>query len=48
MNTWLIFIVAIIAAKYTLDLVVSFLNLKALSPDLPSEFNDVLNQEKYR
>ncbi len=47
MNTWLIFIVAIIVARYTLDLIVSFLNLKALSPELPPEFKDVLDQEKY-
>jgi STE24 endopeptidase len=48
MNTWLIFILAIIFAKYSLDLVVSFLNLKALSPELPTEFKDVLDQKKYR
>jgi len=48
MNTWLIFIVAIIIAKYTLDLAVSFLNLKALSPNVPIEFKDVLDQEKYK
>ncbi len=48
MNGWLIFILVAIGAKYVLDLVVSLLNLKALSPQLPGEFRGVFNEEKYR
>lgn len=48
MNIWLIFILTVIVLKLTLDVVVSFLNLKALSPELPSEFKNVLDRQKYR
>ena len=42
------FILAIIIIHYILDIVVSLLNIKALSPHLPSEFSDVFDQEKYK
>lgn len=47
MNHWLVFILAVIACSYILELIVSFLNLKALSPELPEEFKDVFDREKY-
>ena len=48
MNSWLIFILIVIIIHYLLDTVVSLLNLRALSPDLPAEFEDIYDQEKYR
>jgi len=48
MNLWLIFILAVIIAHYLIGTVVSVLNLKALSPELPTEFEDTYDQEKYR
>lgn len=47
MFSWLLFILAVIILHYLLDIVVSTLNLKALSPDLPKEFEDVLDQNRY-
>lgn len=48
MNSWLVFILIVITAHYLLDTIVSLLNLKALSPNLPAEFEDTHDQEKYR
>lgn len=48
MNTWLIFILIVIIAHYLLDTIISVLNLKALSPELPDEFSDTFDQAKYR
>ncbi len=48
MNSWLIFILIVIVAHYLLDTIVSLLNLRALSPRLPAEFEDTYDQEKYR
>ena len=47
MNLWLIIILAAIGTNFLLTTVVSLLNLKALSPDLPEEFSDTYDQEKY-
>jgi STE24 endopeptidase len=47
LNIWLVFILIVIIAHYLLDTVVSRLNLKALSPNLPAEFEDTYDQEKY-
>ena len=47
MNGWLIFIIAVILLSYTLELLVSLLNLKALSPDLPGEFKDIYDRQRY-
>lgn len=48
MNTYAIIILATLLLSYILDLITELLNLKALRDDLPSEFNDVFDQEKYR
>jgi len=48
MNFWLLFIVAVIVISFLLDIVISLLNLKALSPDLPDEFSDIYDQDKYQ
>ena len=47
MNTWLILILIILIGNYLLDLIVSVLNLKALSPDLPDEFKDTFDKKEY-
>ncbi|MDW7772968.1 MAG: M48 family metallopeptidase [Desulfobulbaceae bacterium] len=47
MNGYLIFILAVILLSYVLDTVVSLLNLRALSPRLPTEFSDVFDEKKY-
>ncbi len=47
MNNWLIAILAILIGNYILELVVSEFNLKALSPNLPKEFESVFDKEKY-
>lgn len=47
MNFWLILIVCIICASYLLELVVSVLNVRALSPRLPAEFADTFDNEDY-
>ncbi len=48
MNTYAIIILATLLLSYILDLITELLNLKALRDDLPAEFNDVFDQEKYR
>lgn len=48
MNPWLLFILIVIIAHYLLDTIISGLNLKALSPELPDEFSDTFDQAKYR
>ncbi len=48
MNFWLFFVLAVIVLHYLLDTVISLLNIRALSPELPGEFADVYDQEKYR
>jgi len=48
MNSWLLFILAIIVLHYILDITVSSLNIKALSPELPDEFRDVFDHKSYR
>ena len=41
-------IIAFIAAKFLFAEFVDYLNLKALDPELPDEFKDVFDSEKYR
>jgi len=41
MNGYLIFIIAVLAGSYLLDTVLSILNLRSLSADLPAEFHDM-------
>ncbi len=48
MTFWLIFILTVIVLHYLLDVTVSVLNLKALSRDLPEEFQDIFDTRKYR
>ena len=48
MNPWLIFILVVIGGSFLLNTTISLLNLKALSPDLPEEFADTYDHEKYR
>lgn len=48
MNPWLIFILAVIAVNFILNSSISLLNLRALSPDLPKEFADTYDSDKYR
>ena len=48
MNTWLIIVLAIILFSYILETSLSVLNVKALSPDLPKEFETVYNQAEYQ
>lgn len=47
MNIWLLFILTVIIFSYLLELLVSTLNLKALSPILPQEFEDVFDGARY-
>lgn len=48
MNTWLIVVLCIILVSFTLELTVSYLNIGALTPDLPKEFKDVYNRDEYQ
>jgi STE24 endopeptidase len=48
MNWWLFFILAVIALHYLLDSFIALLNIRALSSELPDEFSDVYDLEKYR
>ncbi len=48
MNSWLIFILSIIVLHFLLDTVVSLLNIRALSPELPAEFSDIYDRDKYQ
>ena len=48
MNSWLVFILAVLVVHYLLDLGVSWLNIRVLSPDLPAEFSDIYDTQKYR
>ena len=47
MNIWLIIVLSIIILSFILEFIVSKLNLRALSPDLPKEFEDIYNGEEY-
>ncbi len=47
MNPWLVIILAIIILSYVLELLVSNLNIKALSPVLPPEFEDIYDSDSY-
>lgn len=48
MNLWLLFILLVIGLGYLLELIVTSLNIKALSPILPDEFEDTWKKEEYR
>ncbi|MDH3329619.1 MAG: M48 family metallopeptidase [Desulfobulbaceae bacterium] len=47
MNGYLIFILAVILLSYLLEGIVSILNLRSLTPELPAEFSDVFDEKKY-
>ena len=47
MNSYLIFILAVIIISLAVEITVSLLNLQSLDPKLPSEFKDVFDEEKY-
>lgn len=47
MNNWLVFILIILLGSYILEQVLSYLNIRALDSELPAEFQDVFDAEKY-
>ncbi len=47
MNIYFIVIITILIFEYALSFIVRALNLRALDPNLPEEFKDTFNQEKY-
>ncbi len=48
MTVYFLIIIGIIIFEYLLSSIVKALNVKALNPDLPKEFEGTFNQEKYR
>ena len=46
-NGYFLFIAITVIGFYLLDVVSNLLNLRALKPELPSEFEDVFDNEKY-
>ncbi len=48
MNPYLIFILTVLILGYLLDQIVTILELRSLDLDLPIEFSDVYDQQKYR
>lgn len=47
MNSYLIFILAVIVTGFLIEAGVSLLNLRALDSSLPAEFSDVFDRERY-
>jgi STE24 endopeptidase len=47
MNPYLTFILTVLILGYLLNLVVAILELRSLDPELPPEFSDIYNREKY-
>ncbi len=47
MNSWLLVILIIIFVSYFLELIVSLLNIHALVPTLPDEFDTTYNSQEY-
>ncbi|MCP4340506.1 MAG: M48 family metallopeptidase [Desulfobulbaceae bacterium] len=48
MNSWLLAILIIIFTSYILELIVSLLNISALNPRLPKEFETTFNDQEYK
>ena len=48
LNTYAIFIIIMILAKFALDLTANLFNLRALKGNLPDEFSGVFNAESYK
>lgn len=47
MNTWLFIVLSILILSFILELTVSVLNLRALKPTLPKEFESLYSSEEY-
>ena len=47
MNIFLIIILATVIFSFLLEMITDYLNLKSLKPELPAEFSDVFDREKY-
>lgn len=48
MNFWLLLILFILFTTYLIEFTVSFLNIKALNPTLPKEFETIFNDKEYK
>lgn len=48
MNFWLLLILFILFITYIIEFTVSFLNIKALNPNLPKEFETIFNDQEYK
>jgi len=48
MNIWLLLILFILIFSFSLEVIVSSLNLSALNSSLPEEFKNIYDQDKYR
>jgi len=48
MNIYAAVIIITIIVDFAIDIISSILNLKSLSPELPEEFSDVFDKDKYR
>ncbi|MGB3224869.1 MAG: M48 family metallopeptidase [Desulforhopalus sp.] len=48
MNFWLLLILFILLTTYLIEFTVSFLNIKALNPTLPKEFETIYNDQEYK
>jgi len=48
MNIWLIFILVVLIFSFSLELFISVLNLKSMTPTLPPEFEDIYDKKKYK
>ena len=48
MNTYLLIILIIIVGDYLLDFIVETLNVKHVKTELPKEFEDYYDAEKYK
>jgi len=48
MNPYLVFIIAVLGTGYLLDLLLALAGLRSLSPRVPDEFTDILDEDAYR
>lgn len=48
LNIYLLIILFILIGKYILDLIIEILNIRNLTPDLPEEFTDCYDRDKYQ
>jgi STE24 endopeptidase len=48
MNIWLFTTLLILITSYLIETIASFLNIKAMSIDIPPDFKDIYNQQEYR